>query len=110
HAYFARLPIREIMRTLGHREIPATLSLSAGVFVCNSVMYAALHELRSRPRVAAGFIHLPYSSGQAAHHRNAPSMTVEMMVAAVEAVAGAIARSQRSRGSLARRGHARGLA
>ncbi len=91
-AYFARLPLREIMRALERRGIPATLSLSAGAFVCNSVMYAALHELRARPETTAGFIHLPYNAEQATRRRNMPSMTVEMMVAAVETAAAAIAR------------------
>ncbi len=92
-AYFARLPMREILRTLERRAIPATLSLSAGAYVCNSVMYAALHTLRARPEIPAGFIHLPYAARQAVRHRHAPSMTLEMMAAAVEAAAAAIARS-----------------
>lgn len=92
-AYFARLPLREILRALERRAIPATLSLSAGAYVCNSAMYAALHALRARPDVPAGFIHLPYAAPQAVRHRHAPSMTLEMMAAAVEAAAGAIARS-----------------
>jgi pyroglutamyl-peptidase len=91
-AYFARAPLGDIMRGLKRRGIPAALSLSAGVFVCNSVMYAALHELRARPEIAVGFIHLPYDAGQATRHRNVPSMTVDMMVAAVETAAAATAR------------------
>lgn len=92
-AYFARLPLRAILRQLQRRGIPATLSLSAGAYVCNSVMYAALHVLRARPDIPAGFIHLPYDARQAMRHRHAPSMTLEMMAAAVEAAAAAIARS-----------------
>lgn len=91
-AYFARLPLRAILRALERRAIPATLSLSAGAYVCNSVMYAALHTLRARRDILAGFIHLPYAAGQAVRHRNAPSMTLEMMAAAVETAAAAIAR------------------
>lgn len=91
-AYFTRLPIRAILRLLERRAIPATLSLSAGAYVCNSVMYAALHTLRARREVPAGFIHLPYTARQAIRHRHAPSMTLEMMAAAVEATAAAIAR------------------
>ena len=74
------------------RGIPAALSLSAGAYVCNAVMYATLHTLRARPEVAAA-IHLPYARDQAARHRQAPSMTLEMMAAAVEAAAGTIARA-----------------
>ena len=90
--YFARIPFKEILRALNRRGIPATLSLSAGAYVCNSVMYAVLHAMRSRTAVPAGFIHLPYDARQAVRHRNAPSMTVEMMTAAVEAAVAEIAR------------------
>ena len=86
-ALFARLPLRAILRALERRGIPAALSLSAGAYVCNSVMYATLHALRARPEVPAGFIHLPYAARQAVRHRQAPSMTLEMMAAAVEAAA-----------------------
>lgn len=82
-AYFARLPLREIEQALKRRRIPAALSLSAGAFMCNAVMYAALHELRKRPDLPCGFIHLPYDTRQAMRHLSAPSMPTEMMVDAV---------------------------
>ena len=90
-AFFARLPLRAILRALERRGIPAALSLSAGAYVCNSVMYATLHTLRAQPEVAAGFIHLPYAARQV-RRRQVPSMTLEMMTAAVETAAAAIAR------------------
>ena len=93
-AYFARLPIAPILRAIARAGVPATLSLSAGVFVCNTVMYATLHALRARPRVPAGFIHLPYTPAQAAHHRATASMSVDLMTAAVEAALGVIARTK----------------
>ena len=92
-AIFARLPLRAILRALARREIPAALSLSAGAYVCNSVMYATLFALRARPRIPAGFIHLPYAASQAAHHRQAPSMSADLMTSAVAAAIEAIARS-----------------
>jgi pyroglutamyl-peptidase len=94
-AIFARLPLRSILRALERRGIPAALSLSAGAYVCNAVMYAMLDALRARPEVAAGFIHLPYAAGQAVRHRQAPSMTLELMTAAVEAAVATIARAPR---------------
>lgn len=54
-AYFSTLPVREIVQALQAREVPASLSNSAGTFLCNHVMYVALHA-RSAP---AGFLHLP---------------------------------------------------
>jgi len=82
-AYFSRLPLAAILRRLKRHQIPAAMSLSAGAYICNSVMYATLHELRRRPDLPAGFIHLPYATGQAVRHRGVPSMSLELMERAV---------------------------
>jgi pyroglutamyl-peptidase len=82
-AYFSRLPLSAILRRLGREAIPAAMSLSAGAYICNSVMYVVLHELKRRPRLPAGFIHLPYATGQAARHPDAPSMSLDVMERAV---------------------------
>jgi len=91
-AYFARLPIAPMLRAIERAGIPAALSLSAGVYVSNTVMYSTLHALRSRPGVPAGFIHLPYTAAQAIHHRATASMSVDLMTAGVEVALGVIAR------------------
>ena len=93
-AYFARLPLRQILRSLERGKTPATLSLSAGSFICNAVMYAALHELRTRPAVPCGFIHLPYDTRQAMRHRNLPSMSIDLMVGAIRIAIAAIVNSR----------------
>jgi len=93
-AYFARLPLAAILRTLKRHDIPAAISLSAGVYVCNSVMYSALHTLRRR-RTPAGFIHLPYEAAQAAHHRAVASMSLATMTAGIEIALQTIARTLR---------------
>lgn len=82
-AYFSRLPLRGILRALDRRHIPCALSLNAGSYLCNAVMYAALHELREDPAVPCGFLHLPYDTRQAARHRTAPAMPLGLMVEAV---------------------------
>lgn len=84
-AYFSTLPVVALHDALQAAEIPVEYSLSAGSFVCNAVMYRALHvlsELASDAR--AGFIHLPYLPEQAVKHRYAPSMALDDQVAAVE--------------------------
>jgi pyroglutamyl-peptidase len=91
-AYFARLPLASILRTLRRHDIPAAISLSAGVFVCNTVMYSALHALRRR-RTPTGFIHLPYEAGQAVRHRAVASMSLTTMMAGVEIALKTIARN-----------------
>ena len=67
-AYFTRLPVKALVHRLQAAGLPAELSLSAGSFVCNQVMYGLLHALRRQPAVRAGFIHLPPLPAQAAAH------------------------------------------
>ena len=104
NAYFARLPLERVLLALKREGIPAALSLSAGAFVCNAVMYAGLHALRRRLSIPAGFVHLPYEASQAARHRNAPSMSLGLMERAVELSICAIARELKR---LARAGSAK---
>ncbi len=91
-AYFARVPLEAIVRELKRREIPAAISLTAGAYACNALMYAVLHALRRRPRVPAGFIHLPYEPRQAVGRDNAPSMSLEVMERAVRLAIAIVAR------------------
>jgi pyroglutamyl-peptidase len=92
-AYFARVPIPALIREMRRREIPAQISLSAGAYACNALMYASLHLTRRRQNLPVGFIHLPYDSRQSARHPNAPSMALEVMETAIRAVAAIIARA-----------------
>jgi pyroglutamyl-peptidase len=106
-AYFSRLPLEGMLSALRRERIPAALSLSAGAFVCNAAMYAGLHALRRRPSIPTGFVHLPYEASQAARHRSAPSMSLDLMERAVElsirAIARELNRAGRARTSSGRR-------
>lgn len=93
-AYFSRMPLEATLSNLNHRRIPAALSLSAGDFICNAVMYAGLHQLRRRPAVPVGFIHLPYEPRQAARQRGAASMSLDLMERAVAIAIETIAHAQ----------------
>ena len=54
-AYFATIPTREIVDALREQGIPAQLSYSAGTFVCNNLLYCALHEsAQSYPALRCG--------------------------------------------------------
>jgi pyroglutamyl-peptidase len=94
-AYFARLPLRAIVRELDRKDIPAVVSLSAGAYACNALMYAALHHLRRKPGIPVGFIHLPYETRQAGRHRSLPSMALPLMETAVRIAIAETARSAR---------------
>lgn len=76
-AWFSSLPIKAIVSALRDAGIPASVSQTAGTFVCNHVMYGLLHKLSGIPEAKGGFIHIPYLPQQAAAHPGAPSMAAE---------------------------------
>ena len=67
-AFFATLPIKAMVAGLREAGLPASISQTAGTFVCNHVFYALMHALRERPEVRGGFMHLPLLPEQAARH------------------------------------------
>lgn len=82
-AYFSTLPIKAMMLALQEQGIPASVSNTAGTFVCNHVFYGLMHSLRDHPHVRAGFIHIPYLPSQAVRHPGAPSMSQAQMTSGV---------------------------
>jgi pyroglutamyl-peptidase len=58
-AYFATLPVKAIVGTMRERGLQASVSQTAGTFVCNHVFYGLLHHLQGRNTIG-GFIHVPY--------------------------------------------------
>ncbi|WP_217588460.1 pyroglutamyl-peptidase I [Lentibacillus saliphilus] len=60
--YFSTLPIKAIVAVCRENGLPAKISNTAGAYLCNNVMYHALHYFKThqldRP---SGFIHLPAS-------------------------------------------------
>lgn len=84
-AYFATLPVRAMLNALLAAGIPAELSLSAGAYLCNQVMYVALHHIAQRGLpTRAGFVHLPMLPEQVtAEPRVLPSMALATIVEGV---------------------------
>lgn len=89
-AYFATLPVKEIARALNTAGVPARLSLTAGAYVCNHVLYSSLHHLGKRGhRAKAGFIHVPKLPEQVAtadFREKEPSMALGTLVQAARIV------------------------
>jgi pyroglutamyl-peptidase len=77
-AYFATLPIKAIVHALRAAGLPASVSQTAGTFVCNHVFYQLMHMLREQPAARAGFIHIPFLPQQAAKQ---PVPTASMALA-----------------------------
>jgi pyroglutamyl-peptidase len=83
-AYFSTLPIKAIVDSMREAGIPASVSQTAGTYVCNHVMYGLLHRLNSQQAIKGGFIHIPYLPEQAAAHPGAPSMAATTVLFALE--------------------------
>ena len=64
-AYWSTLPVKAIVANLRERGVPASVSSTAGTFVCNHVFYGLMHALRRRRGVRGGFVHLPCVPEQA---------------------------------------------
>ena len=67
-AYWATLPIKKMVANVKAQGIPASVSNSAGTYVCNHLLYGLLHYLTTQGKTAipAGFIHIPYLPEQMA--------------------------------------------
>jgi pyroglutamyl-peptidase len=91
-AYFVTLPVRRMLQAVVAAGVPAELSLSAGSYLCNQVLYTLLHHISLSDRlIPAGFIHLPLLPEQAAARQmldasvRVPSMSLETMVRGIRA-------------------------
>ncbi len=93
-AYFSTLPVRAMLQALLDEGIPAYTSNTAGTYLCNQTLYGTLHAVRSMPRPPrVGFMHFPLLPAMvAAAGLEQPSMDFPLMLRAVEAVLGVIAR------------------
>lgn len=81
---FTTLPIKDMVEALHAETIPASISDSAGTYVCNHVMYQALHYFQQENKdIPAGFIHIPPSHALAVKQKGASSMSHEDLVKAI---------------------------
>jgi pyroglutamyl-peptidase len=58
-AYFSTLPIKAATAAIAAVGVPASVSNSAGTFVCNHVFFALMHMVAGMDGVRAGFVHVP---------------------------------------------------
>ncbi len=86
-AYFSNLPIKAMVQAIREVEIPASISNTAGTFVCNHLMYGVLHYLKEHyPQARGGFVHVPFLPKQVVQRTSAaPSMSLENIVKGIEA-------------------------
>ena len=78
-AYFSTVPVMKMAQAIRDREIPATVSNSAGAYVCNDTLYTLLHAYAGTD-TRVGFIHVPNTPDL-----GSPSLPLEEIIAALTA-------------------------
>lgn len=87
NACFSTLPVKAMVEAIKAAGLPASLSNTAGTFVCNQLMYGLLYHIsREFPGVGGGFIHVPCIPEQAARmEKPVPSLPLPEIVRGLEA-------------------------
>ncbi|RIE06544.1 pyroglutamyl-peptidase I [Candidatus Cryosericum terrychapinii] len=84
-AYLTTLPVKQIVARLRSAGLPAAVSNTAGLFVCNHLFYGVLHHIVTHNLdTQAGFVHMPFLPEQVAGKPGTPSMSLETMVAGLD--------------------------
>ena len=91
NAYFTSLPVKAMVQKIKDAGVPASVSYTAGTFVCNHLMYGVLYYIdKEFPGMKGGFMHVPYLHEQAVNRANTPSLSKEDIVKGIEAAIAAI--------------------
>lgn len=85
-AYFTNLPIKAMVKQIQKAGIPASISYTAGTYVCNYIFYSLMDEIeRNYPSIRGGFIHVPYATNQGVgKNMNTPTMEVTTIARGIE--------------------------
>ena len=81
--HFSTLPIEKMVVSMKAAGIPASISLSAGTFVCNHIFYV-LQDYLKDSSIKSGFMHVPLMDEQRREYPTLPTMPIRQMVAGVE--------------------------
>jgi len=81
---FANLPVEGLVEELNNHGIPASLSLSAGAYLCNNAMFLIVREAL-KAGFDGGFIHIPcHAEYVAKEQKNLPCLPLAVMENGVE--------------------------
>jgi pyroglutamyl-peptidase len=95
-AYFSNLPIKAMTDAIKSSGIPASVSNTAGTFVCNHIMYGLLYHInKSGVTKKGGFIHVPYIPEQVINKPNLPSMSLDIISKGLKAAISAIGKNEK---------------
>ena len=87
-AYFVTVPIKAIVENIKAHNIPASISNTAGTFICNHVCYGVAHLAAQKTAAGkpmkSGFIHIPFLPEQViGKPALTPSMSLETIVSGI---------------------------
>lgn len=82
-ALFTNTDIKDLRRVVEELGIPAKVSNSAGLYVCNRTYYEALRLCNERLGMKALFVHLPLYEGQPSAAEEQPTVQLDDMLKAV---------------------------
>ncbi|ETT87340.1 pyroglutamyl-peptidase I [Viridibacillus sp. FSL R5-0477] len=86
-AYWSTIPIKRIVENMKESNIPASVSHTAGTFVCNHIFYGLMDYIaRTSSSIRGGFIHIPFIPEQTIN-KEAPSLSLETIVNGVKIAA-----------------------
>jgi pyroglutamyl-peptidase len=84
-AFQTTLPIKEIVAAIKAEGVAASVSLTAGTFVCNHIFYVMQNKLAAT-NVISGFVHVPLMSEQQEDFPGLFTMPLEQMVLAARTI------------------------
>lgn len=95
-AYFTNLPIKAMVQAIRKAGVPASVSNTAGTFVCNHLMYGVLYTIaKNYPGMKGGFMHVPFVPSQVVNRPSpAPSLNMKDIAIGIEATLAAIAENE----------------
>ncbi|MFE0507487.1 pyroglutamyl-peptidase I [Peribacillus butanolivorans] len=86
-AYWSTIPIKRIVENMKESNIPASVSHTAGTFVCNHIFYGLMDYItRTSSSIRGGFIHIPFIPEQTIN-KEAPSLSLETIVKGIKITA-----------------------
>lgn len=80
---FTRLPVHEMVKSMNDAGISASVSMTAGAYVCNDLMYRTLLATDGSG-LPCGFIHVPFIPEQTEGKTNVPSIPLDDITRGLE--------------------------
>jgi pyroglutamyl-peptidase len=83
--FFSTLPVEEMVTALQMENLPASISYSAGTFVCNNLFYLIQFHCKGKS-IHSGFVHVPLMQSQASEFPGMPTLEIDRMAAAIKTI------------------------